>query len=109
MTRSHPESPNYGKHWTADEVVRAFAPSDDTVAEVRAWLNEAGIDDSRLLHTENQGWLAFPATNAEAESLLHTEYYHYVNEISGSKVMACEECGPFMILIIKRENQSNTY
>lgn len=27
MSISHPESKNYGKHWTADEIVAAFAPS----------------------------------------------------------------------------------
>ncbi|OKL59359.1 Aorsin [Talaromyces atroroseus] len=91
MDVSHPESPNFGKHWTPEQVVKAFAPSDDTVAQVRAWLTNAGIDESRVLHTENQGWLAFPATAAEAEALLHTEYYHYEHEVLGTKALACEQ------------------
>lgn len=91
MDVSHPSSPNYGKHWTPEQVIEAFAPSDETVSSVRQWLNEAGIADSRITHTENKGWLAFVATGRELEGLLHTEFYNYKDKSSGNKVVACEQ------------------
>ena len=37
---AHPTSPNFGRHWTAEEVNDRFAPSDDTIQTVRDWLVE---------------------------------------------------------------------
>ncbi|KAL1966448.1 hypothetical protein VTN77DRAFT_4590 [Rasamsonia byssochlamydoides] len=91
MDVSHPDSPNYGKHWTAQQVIETFAPSEETVSSVREWLNAAGIADSRITHTENKGWLAFVATGKEMENLLHTEFYQYKDKQSGNKVVACEQ------------------
>lgn len=84
-------SPNYGKFWTPEEVHSTFAPSNETVNAVRNWLIESGVDESRLVHTKNQGWIVFDATTKEAENLLHTKYYHYTDRISGFKTLAAEE------------------
>ncbi|QKX54466.1 uncharacterized protein TRUGW13939_01552, partial [Talaromyces rugulosus] len=91
MDVSHPKSPNYGKFWTQDQVIQAFAPSDETASCVHDWLARAGIDKSRILHTENKGWLAFEATGSEVENLLKTQYYNYKNTITGQKAVACEK------------------
>lgn len=42
MDVSKPHSPNYGKHWSPQEAVDAFNPSEDTVSVVRDWLVEVG-------------------------------------------------------------------
>ncbi|OPB46007.1 protease s8 tripeptidyl peptidase [Trichoderma guizhouense] len=73
---SHPSSSLYGKHWTLDEVVEAFKPSDDAVETVAAWLIKSGISKERITHSDNKVWLAFDATAAEVESLLNTKYFH---------------------------------
>ncbi|KAI9742807.1 MAG: hypothetical protein M1818_003536 [Claussenomyces sp. TS43310] len=77
MDVAQPESPNYAKYWTSEEVVKAFAPTPETVATVRTWLVSSGIADERITHSDNQGWLAFDATAEEAENLLHAEYHEY--------------------------------
>ncbi|KAJ4860049.1 pro-kumamolisin, activation domain-containing protein [Trichoderma breve] len=73
---SHPSSSLYGKHWTLDEVVEAFKPSDDAVETVAAWLIKSGISKERITHSDNKVWLAFDATAAEVENLLNTKYFH---------------------------------
>jgi tripeptidyl-peptidase-1 len=45
-----------GKHWTADEVAKAFAPTKDTLDQVMGWLNESGISRERI--TVSTGLLA---------------------------------------------------
>ena len=76
MDVSHPQSSQYGRHWSQEEVVAAFAPSQHTVDTVTVWLTESGgIDRSRISRTRNEAWLAFEATVEEAERLLLTEYY----------------------------------
>ncbi|KAK5168368.1 uncharacterized protein LTR77_006938 [Saxophila tyrrhenica] len=81
---SHPESPNYGKHWTADQVIDAFKPSQDTVDTVRSWLVDSGIKNHTITHTKNQAWLAFHASAKQLESLLHTEYFEYHDQHTGA-------------------------
>lgn len=54
MDVSHPHSPNYGKHWTADEVIDAFRPSDADVEIVRGWLVESGIPVETITHSDNK-------------------------------------------------------
>ncbi|PYH90287.1 aorsin [Aspergillus ellipticus CBS 707.79] len=84
-------SPNYGKFWTSEQVISTFAPSDETVDAVSNWLVNSGVAASRLVHTKNQGWIVFESTAHEAESLLHTKYYHYTDKVAGTKAMAAEE------------------
>ncbi|KAL9088620.1 MAG: hypothetical protein Q9165_006140 [Trypethelium subeluteriae] len=83
-------SPSYGKTWTAEEVIEAFQPSQDTVATVRNWLIQAGIDSKRITHSDNKAWLAFDATAVEAENLLRTEYHEYHDRVSGAKLPSCD-------------------
>ena len=88
---SDPYSPNYGKHWTANEVIDAFKPSDSAVSDVKKWLVDHGIADARITRTENKAWLAFHATAEEAESLLHTEYHEYEDSVSGGVMPSCDQ------------------
>ncbi|KAI0112601.1 protease s8 tripeptidyl peptidase [Nemania sp. FL0031] len=76
MDVSHPSSPNFGKHWTQDQVINSFRPSDVSVETVTGWLVNSGIAKTRITHSDNKLWLAFDATVTEAEELLKTEYYH---------------------------------
>ncbi|KAL9113006.1 MAG: hypothetical protein Q9227_002871 [Pyrenula ochraceoflavens] len=91
MDVSHHESPNYGKHWTAKEVADFFAPSQDTVNAVKAWLESSGVAAERIGQSTNKQWLAFEATAEEAERLLKTKYHVYEHGRSGRTQVGCEE------------------
>lgn len=54
MDVSDPHSPNYGKHWTADEVIEAFRPNDADVEVVRDWLVDSGIPLETITHSDNK-------------------------------------------------------
>jgi tripeptidyl-peptidase-1 len=67
-----------------------FAPVQKTVDMVKEWLTDFGIDAKRITHSDNKGWLAFDATTAEAEGLLHAEYHFYEHTAKGHVTPACE-------------------
>jgi tripeptidyl-peptidase-1 len=79
MEVSHPLSEKYGQHWTQEEIVEAFRPSQESVDLVASWLEESGIGKHRISHSDNKLWLAFDATTEEAENLLYAEFHQYEN------------------------------
>lgn len=87
---SDPDSKNYGKFWTEEEVIQTFAPSDDSVNTVKDWLIDSGIHDSRITHSDNKGWLAFVATGEELEKLLHANFYQYEDSETGDTAVSTE-------------------
>lgn len=89
MDVSHPESENYAKHWTPEEIIDMFAPAQATIDTVKEWLADFGIDARRITNSGNKGWLAFDATASEAEALLHAKY-HYYEHAEGHLTPACE-------------------
>ncbi|PVH73292.1 subtilisin-like protein [Cadophora sp. DSE1049] len=91
MEVSNPASPNFGKHWTSEEVIDAFRPSDETERAVREWLTDSGIPAARISHSENKGWFAFYTTAKEAEDLLFTEYHEYEDTKTGGILPACDQ------------------
>ena len=93
LPSSSPESPRYGKHYTAQEVHDLFAPSIDSVTAVRDWLEAAGVEPGRISQSANKQWIQFDASVSEAEALLHTKYYHY-EHATGSTSLGCDEYVP---------------
>ncbi|KAI8623569.1 putative protease S8 tripeptidyl peptidase I [Xylariaceae sp. FL1651] len=89
MSVSHPDSPGYGNHWTSEQVIEAFKPSDETVGVVSAWLEENGV--TNITHTDNKAWLAFNAPVSVIETLLYAEYHEYEDLITRSVTIATEE------------------
>ncbi|KAF9474020.1 subtilisin-like protein [Pholiota conissans] len=85
---SHPESPAYGKHYSAAEIVDAFAPSKTTIDEVTNWLVGSGISRDRLRLSINKGWIHVNATTSEVEELLKAEYHVYTHP-SGVEQIGC--------------------
>lgn len=88
---SHPSSPNYSKHWTPEQVARAFSPSDESLDAVRSWLSSSGIASDRLTQSRSLSWLEFEASVGEAEELLKTKYHVYEHGQSGQLHVASEE------------------
>jgi len=88
---AHPDSPNYGNHWTAAQVAKKFAASHDTIQTVKAWLLDSGFARERIRVTNFKGWIELNATVHEAEKLLWAEYHIY-KHITG-KEHVCEYIG----------------
>ncbi|KAF8183800.1 Pro-kumamolisin, activation domain-containing protein [Mycena galopus ATCC 62051] len=75
---SHPDSANYGKHWTAEEVKAYFRPAQDSVDTVMKWLEEAGVERARIELSKGDNWVQVKDFSiAEAEKILNTEYHIY--------------------------------
>ncbi|KAI0671929.1 subtilisin-like protein [Trametes maxima] len=87
---SHPESANYGNHWTPARVAQTFRPAAESVATVRAWLADGGVDAERVRLGPTGGWIHANVSIAEAEALLATEYYVYEHAESGTTRVGCE-------------------
>jgi tripeptidyl-peptidase I len=86
---SHPDSPNYGDHWSAGRVAEYFAPSNEAVHTVVSWISESGVGRDRVRVSKTKSWVMVNATVAEAESLLNTEYHVYKHD-SGKEHVACD-------------------
>lgn len=91
MDVSHPDSPNFGKHWSATQVAETFAPSEEAVASVLGWLAESGIIGDRVKQSQGLNWIHADVTVTEAESLLKTKYYKYTHAVTGQAHVACED------------------
>lgn len=77
---AHPDSPNYGNHWTAAQIAQTFAPSKETIDTVREWLLWNGFDEKRVKVTKTKSWIEVNATVEEAEELLRTDYHVYAHD-----------------------------
>jgi len=77
-----------------------FAPSEEAVQSVRAWLVAAGIEDDAIVHSDNKGWLAFDIPAWQAEDLFQTEYHEHIHSTSEQVRVGCDEyVGPFQKLL----------
>lgn len=91
MEVSDPESPKYGKHYTADEVADIFAPSEHTVEQIKSWLHESGVHAERVSHSVNKQWLQFDANAAELSGLLKTKFHEFMHVPTQKMHVACDE------------------
>ncbi|KAK1574290.1 Pro-kumamolisin [Colletotrichum navitas] len=87
---AHPDSPNYGKHWTHEDIINTFAPSQEAIALVMEWLESEGIKRSRIGLSKGRNWVQFNSTVGEVERLLKTEYHAYKHE-QGHTHVACDK------------------
>jgi tripeptidyl-peptidase I len=74
-----------------EEVHDLFAPVEHHVESIKEWLHHSGIDKSRIVHSDNKGWLAFDATTEEAERLFQTEYFEHEHAQSDRVRVGCDE------------------
>lgn len=91
MEVSHPDSPNYGKHWSAKKIAETFAPSEETVTSVLNWLADYGITSDRVKQSQSLNWVHVNMTVSEAEGLLNTKYYEYKHSSTHDTRIACDE------------------
>ncbi|KII91521.1 hypothetical protein PLICRDRAFT_105438 [Plicaturopsis crispa FD-325 SS-3] len=88
---SDPESPTFGEHWSASQIAAAFAPSQDSIDTVSAWIASELGSDGRARVTKAKNWIEVDVTVAEAEHLLKAEYKTYTHEETGAEHIACEK------------------
>ncbi|KAF4625037.1 hypothetical protein G7Y89_g13133 [Cudoniella acicularis] len=91
MDVSHPNSPNFGKHWTEQQVHDMFAPSEEAMQEVRNWLISSGVKENSIVHSDNKGWLALDIPVWQAEEIFQTEYHEHVHSSSGKVKIGSDE------------------
>ncbi|KAF9063311.1 subtilisin-like protein [Rhodocollybia butyracea] len=90
MAVSHPESPEYGKHWTPEQVVDTFAPSEESIRNVVGWLENSGFSRDNIKMSANKGWIQVDATVAQIEELLDAEYHVYTHMETGEEQFGCQ-------------------
>ncbi|KAI1435443.1 peptidase S8/S53 domain-containing protein [Xylaria sp. CBS 124048] len=86
---SHPASDKYGQFWTPEQVIAAFAPSDEAVSDTTQWLLDMGVSPNRIAPSAGRNWIKVNSTVAEAEKLLNTTYGIYQDD-EGTTLLACE-------------------
>ncbi|KAI1374799.1 subtilisin-like protein [Hypoxylon crocopeplum] len=91
MEISNPKSKFYGKHLSAEEIVKFFAPLESTYKAVRDWLVEAGIPSHNISQSSNKQWVQFDAPVSQVEDLLMTDYHVWEHVDTGVKNVACDE------------------
>ncbi|KAI2638406.1 subtilisin-like protein [Xylaria nigripes] len=86
---SHPKSKNFGKFWTPEQVISAFAPSDEALSDTVQWLRQVGVPSKSIVPSAGRNWIKVNTTVAEAEKLLNTTYGRY-QDSDGSVLLGCE-------------------
>ncbi|KAG6211710.1 hypothetical protein E4U50_002108 [Claviceps purpurea] len=88
---SDPDSPDYGKHYTADQIINLFAPKQETIDAVKAWLVESGVPADSISLSKSRGWLMFNSPVNKLESLVKADYHVYEHVQSRSEHIGTEE------------------
>lgn len=83
---SDPQSPQFGHHWTPEQVHNTFAPTTESMETVKKWLETSGVQNIQ----ESKGWLTFETTIDHAETLLHADYYEH-ESADGSVRIGCDQ------------------
>ena len=84
-----------------DEVHDMFAPAEENVKAIKDWLVISGINEGRIVYSDNKGWLAFDATSKEAGHLFQTEYHEYEHASSDNMRVGCDKYDPNTTLIVR--------
>lgn len=91
MDVSDPNSKNYGKHWTAEQIMEKFSPTHESIEAIRDWLTRSGISENRIIHSIGYEWVHFNATVQEAEELFQTEYHSFEHALELRSTVGCDE------------------
>lgn len=79
---SNPDSANYGKHFTRDELKALLRPSNEASRAVINWLKASGVQDADI---EDDGeWIKFAADINQVEAMLDTKFNLYQSIVKPS-------------------------
>jgi tripeptidyl-peptidase-1 len=84
LDMSDPDSRNYGKHMSSDQIRMMLAPHEDTTSAVMNWLQEKGLAERAVVKHDS---VKLRLTVAEAEDLLQADYKLYQNQETGQEVL----------------------
>ena len=90
MEISDPASPQYGKHWSVDDIHREFAPNTETIETVTSWLEEHGFDTDNIATATSKGWIGLDMPARDAERLFGTEYFEHL-DTNGDVSVQCDQ------------------
>lgn len=85
LDTADPDSPNYGKWWTSDQILDLIAPEPEEVIPVIAWLHENGVRD---IDASGRDFIKCSAPVRVVERLFQTEMYFYRHNPTGKIVKA---------------------
>lgn len=68
-----------------------FAPLQESVDAVKAWLVDAGIAAERISQSANKQWVQFDAHAEDVEDLLMADFFEFEHVASGSKSIAVDQ------------------
>ncbi|KAG5937544.1 hypothetical protein E4U59_004315 [Claviceps monticola] len=91
MKVSDPGSPDYGKHYTTNQIIDLFAPKQESIDVVKAWLVESGVPADDISLSKSKGWLMFNSPVNKLESLIKADYHVYEHVQSRSEHIGTEE------------------
>ena len=83
---SDPDSENYGKHLTIDQVNDLIQPTDESLNAVESWLSSNGVSKSQLTYSPAKDWIKVSLPVSKVETLLDTKYSVYQHS-DGSKLI----------------------
>ncbi|KAF9077948.1 subtilisin-like protein [Rhodocollybia butyracea] len=75
---SDPFHERYGKHLSKAEVDELMRPEDETIQEVKEWLDWHGIEDDAI-STSSDRWVTITVPISLAETMLNTTYHVYAH------------------------------
>ncbi|KAJ3995479.1 peptidase S8/S53 domain-containing protein [Lentinula boryana] len=83
---SDPFHERYGKHLSKAQVDELMRPADETLQEVKEWLNWHGIEDEATSSSSDR-WITVNIPVSLAETLLNTKYHVYAHTGSEEKII----------------------
>ncbi|KAJ3789832.1 peptidase S8/S53 domain-containing protein [Lentinula aff. detonsa] len=83
---SDPFHERYGKHLSKTQVDELMRPADETLQEVKEWLNWHGIEDETTTSSSDR-WITVNIPVSLAETLLNTKYHVYAHTDSDEKII----------------------
>jgi tripeptidyl-peptidase-1 len=87
---SDPDSPDYGQHLSAEDVVRMFRPGPNALPGVMEWLGKYGIEENRVNLSYGGDRLSLELSVQEAAMLLATKFYHQSHRETGQEQIAAQ-------------------
>ena len=86
LSVSDPDSNNYGRYLTIEDINKLVAPSDKSLQSVEGWLAENGVSKDQLSYSPAKDWIQVSLPVSKVESLLDTKYSVYQHE-DGTKLV----------------------
>ncbi|KAK1981468.1 Pro-kumamolisin [Colletotrichum cereale] len=90
MDIANPNSPNYGKHMSPQQIIDFFAPEQSSVDIVVNWLVDCGISRHHISQSANRQWIQFDASTRQLQSLIYSDFYIWEHQ-DGSQDIATDE------------------